>query len=245
MPEAEKKFIVLSHTTSDAIVLLARKHGLGVVKTWVGFAALAAAVRDVWEQQAGSSRWSKAAPSPAAPLCHPFVCEYHGHGRPASARSTSPLWSRATAFRSSAARRPTGARSGVGGHVRDKDGTLAALLIAEVAAWAKQQGTTLYQLIDQHIFLDPARRPVRQLTTSPIRSTASIPASKATARRRKSSAARWATSNSPWPATSRSPASRVTSAVIYRTGKYDAIYEPTADFQFPDEGVRFYFERPS
>ncbi len=34
----------------------------------------------------------------------------------------------------------------------------------------------------------------------------------------------------------------VRSAVIYRTGKYDAIYPPTCDFQFPDEGVRFYFE---
>ena len=35
---------------------------------------------------------------------------------------------------------------------------------------------------------------------------------------------------------------RVTDAVIYRTGKYDAIYEPTYDFQFPDEGIRFYLE---
>ena len=33
---------------------------------------------------------------------------------------------------------------------------------------------------------------------------------------------------------------RVTSAVIYRTGKYDQIYRPTCDFQFPDEGIRFY-----
>ena len=27
---------------------------------------------------------------------------------------------------------------------------------------------------------------------------------------------------------------------IYRTGKYDLIYTPTYDFQFPDEGIRFY-----
>jgi hypothetical protein len=33
----------------------------------------------------------------------------------------------------------------------------------------------------------------------------------------------------------------VTSAVIYRTGKYDHIYPPDQGFQFPDEGVRFYF----
>ena len=39
--DADKKFIVLSHTTSDGITSLARKYGLGIVKTWVGFAALA------------------------------------------------------------------------------------------------------------------------------------------------------------------------------------------------------------
>ena len=50
---------------------------------------------------------------------------------------------------------PDGRSLGVGGHVRDKDGTLAALLVAEVAAWAKEQGTTLYELIDKHVYLDP------------------------------------------------------------------------------------------
>ena len=34
----------------------------------------------------------------------------------------------------------------------------------------------------------------------------------------------------------------VKAATIYRTGKYDAIYPATFDFQFPDEGVRFYFD---
>ena len=34
----------------------------------------------------------------------------------------------------------------------------------------------------------------------------------------------------------------VKSATIYRTGKYDAIYAPTYDFEFPDEGVRFFFD---
>ena len=33
---------------------------------------------------------------------------------------------------------------------------------------------------------------------------------------------------------------QVTDAVIYRTGKYDEIYKRTYDFQFPDEGIRFY-----
>ena len=34
----------------------------------------------------------------------------------------------------------------------------------------------------------------------------------------------------------------VTGAAIYRTGKYDHIYTKTHDFQFPDEGVRFFFD---
>jgi hypothetical protein len=34
----------------------------------------------------------------------------------------------------------------------------------------------------------------------------------------------------------------VKSSVIYRTGKYDAIYPPTEDFKFPDEGIRFFFD---
>ena len=72
--EPEKKFVVLSHTTSDSIVLLARKHGIGVVKTWVGFAALAAAVRDVWEHRP-LPHLIEGRESLQSPLCHPFVCE--------------------------------------------------------------------------------------------------------------------------------------------------------------------------
>ncbi|MHC4702666.1 MAG: hypothetical protein ACYTFQ_19055 [Planctomycetota bacterium] len=34
----------------------------------------------------------------------------------------------------------------------------------------------------------------------------------------------------------------VKTACIYRTGKYDKIYPPTYDFQFPDEGIRFFFD---
>ena len=34
----------------------------------------------------------------------------------------------------------------------------------------------------------------------------------------------------------------VKAASIYRTGKYDAIYPPTPEFQFPDEGIRYFFD---
>jgi phosphomannomutase len=35
----------------------------------------------------------------------------------------------------------------------------------------------------------------------------------------------------------------VTQSVIYRTGKYDNLNPPAEDFQFPDEGVRYYFDQ--
>ena len=44
---------------------------------------------------------------------------------------------------------------GAGGHVRDKDGIFAAILLAEVAAYAKSIGKTLLDLIDEYIYLDP------------------------------------------------------------------------------------------
>ena len=129
---------------------------------------------------------------------------------------------------------------GVGGHVRDKDGTLAALLTAEVAAWAKQQGTTLYELIDQHIFLDPAVGLfVNYYEPDPI--DGEYPGIEGD--RKKMEILRRALGFFQF-GLDRRPGNRrppVTSAVIYRTGKYDAIYQPTYDFQFPDEGVRFYF----
>ncbi|MBN1981943.1 MAG: hypothetical protein JW795_10440, partial [Chitinivibrionales bacterium] len=34
----------------------------------------------------------------------------------------------------------------------------------------------------------------------------------------------------------------VRSASMFRTGKYDAIYPPTPDFIFTDEGIRFFFD---
>ena len=34
-------------------------------------------------------------------------------------------------------------------------GTFAALLVAEIAAYAKKNGTTLFEMVDRHIYLDP------------------------------------------------------------------------------------------
>jgi phosphoglucomutase len=237
VPDAEKKFIVLSHTTSDAIVLLARKYGLGVVKTWVGFAALAAAVRDVW---AGKPLppLVEGRQTPAAELCHPYLFEHEAMDGPRSFNVAA--MEQSNGFSILGGPPPDNRSLGVGGHVRDKDGTLAALLIAEVAAWAKEQGSSLFELVDRHINLDPdVGLFVNYYEPDPL--DGEYPGIEGD--RKKKDILRRALGYFQLAlagdlAVGGCP---VTSAVLYRTGKYDAIYPPSADFHFPDEGVRFYF----
>jgi phosphoglucomutase len=238
IPDADKMFIVLSHTTSDSIVLLARKYGLGVIRTWVGFAALAAAVRDAWEgkpHQALTEGRVKA----NAPLCHPFVCDYQDMDNGKRSINVAAM-EQSNGFSILGGPPPDRRSLGVGGHVRDKDGTLAALLTAEVAAWAKQQGTTLYELIDKHIFLDPdIGLFVNFYEPDPI--DGEYPGIEGDRKKKDILRRTLGLFQFALAGDLEIAGRRVTSAVIYRTGKYDAIYEPTSDFLFPDEGVRFYF----
>ncbi len=235
--DADKKFVVLSHTTSDSIVKLAQKYGLGVIKTWVGFAALAAAVRDVW---AGKEmpELVDGRPSPRAQLCHPLICEHHD--MPDGARSINVgAMEQSNGFSILGGPPPDERSLGAGGHVRDKDGTLAALLIAEVAAWAKEHGTSVYELIDRHIHLDPDVGLFVNLY-EPDPQDGEYPGiqgdrKKGRILRRALGYFQLALAGDMTIA-----GEPVTGAVIYRTGKYDALYEPTYDFRFPDEGIRFY-----
>ena len=237
VPDADKKFIVLSHTTSDSIVLLARKHGLGAVKTWVGFAALAAAVRDLWEGKE-IPPLTEGRQSANSELCHPFICECHEINENRSINVAA--MEQSNGFSILGGPPPDERSLGVGGHVRDKDGTMAALLIAEIAAWAKQQGTTIYELIDKHVHLDPdVGLFVNHYEPDPI--DGEYPGIEGD--RKKKHILRRALGHLQLALAGdlEIAGHPVTSAVIYRTGKYDAIYQPTADFRFPDEGIRFYF----
>ncbi|MCK5740477.1 hypothetical protein KAH55_14910, partial [bacterium] len=130
---------------------------------------------------------------------------------------------------------------GVKGHVRDKDGTFAAVLVAEIADWAKKEGTTLFELIDKYVYLDPqVGLFVNYYEPDPL--DGEYPGiegdrmKKAFLRRalgmyQFAKAGNFEIAGVP-----------VKDAVIYRTGKYDHLYIPTDDFKFPDEGVRFYFD---
>ena len=238
VPDADKKFVVLSHTTSDAITLLARKHGLGVVRTWVGFAALAAAVRDVWEKKPVPAL-VEGRTDPAA-LCHPFVCQYIDVAT--GQRSINlGAFEQSNGFSLLGGPPPDRRSLGVGGHVRDKDGVLAALLVAEIAAWAKQRGTTLFQLIDEQINRDPQ---IGLFVTAyePDPLDGEYPGIQGDRKKKEILRRALGYFQLAMAGDLEIAGKPVRSAAIYRTGKYDAIYEPTYDYQFPDEGVRFYFE---
>ena len=238
IPDVEKKFLVLSHTTSDSIVRLCQKNGIGVTKTWVGFGALSAAVRDAWDN-VPRANLHEGRTSPQDALSHPYICEYYGMDDNRSINIGSLEQSAGFSLLGGP---PKDAFSlGERGHVRDKDGTFAAILSAEVAAWAKQQGTTLFELVDKHIYLDPAIGLfVNHYEPDPLdgeypgiegdRKKMAI-LGKALDLFREVEGGGEVTIGG----------QKVLSAVMYRTGKYDRIYPPSGDFVFPDEGVRFYF----
>jgi phosphomannomutase len=246
VPDAHKKFITLSHTTSDSLTLLARKYGIGVVRTWVGFAALAAATRDVWNGKIdeittlvdGRSA-DMSLEYARKELCHPFVCDCLGID---AARSINiGALEQSNGF-SILGGPPRDQRSlGQGGHVRDKDGTFAAVLLAEVAAWAQENRTTLFELIDRQIYLDPAIGLFVNLY-EPDPLDGEYPGIEGD--RRKKAILRRALGYFQLALAGGLEIGGVPvqAATIYRTGKYDAIYPPTYDFLFPDEGIRFFFD---
>ncbi|HUG92985.1 MAG TPA: hypothetical protein VML55_19250, partial [Planctomycetaceae bacterium] len=210
----------------------------GSIKTWVGFAALSAAIRDVWENQPLPDL-KEGRRSPDDELCHPFVCEYYDV-RTGQRSINVAAMEQSNGFSLLGGPPPDNRSLGAGGHVRDKDGTLAALLVAEIAAWAKDRGTTLLELIDRQIALDPdVGLFVTHYEPDPL--DGEYPGIEGD-RKKKAILQR---ALDLYRAAGSRPVEiagqRVSDTALYRTGKYDAVYPPTADFVFPDEGVRFYF----
>jgi len=240
--DADKKFVTLSHTTSDSITHLARKHDLGIVRSWVGFAALAAATRDVWDGKEDQIlHLVNGRDQTYSDLCHPFVCDCQGMGTGKRSVNVGAM-EQSNGFSILGGPPPDGRSLGVGGHVRDKDGTFAALLTAEIAAWAKERRTSLIELLDKHIYLDPdIGLFVNLYEPDPL--DGEYPGIEGD--RLKKAILRRALGYFQLALSGDLEIAglSVKSACIYRTGKYDIIYPPTYDFQFPDEGVRFFFDK--
>lgn len=238
VPNAREKFIVQSVPTSDSIVRVVRKHGLGAIKTWVGFANLAAGTRMAWDRKP-FPQLIEGRESPGDPLCHPFICETEGIDDSGCTFNFAAM-EQSNGF-SILGGIPADDRSlGTGGHVRDKDGTFAAMLVAEIAAHAKAHGTTLYEMIDRHVYLDPAVGLFVNLY-EPDPLDGEYPGIHGD--RKKKAILRRVLAYFQFAKAGglRIGPREVRDAVIYRTGKYDHVYPPTYDFEFPDEGIRFYF----
>ncbi|MHC4697149.1 MAG: phosphohexomutase domain-containing protein [Planctomycetota bacterium] len=263
--DAGKKFITMSHTTTDLLTCIARKYGLGLLRTWVGFAQLAAATRAIWDLRRGRDTDG---------LTEGGKLPHYDEGRrnadDAMSNRTIHSWEAMDDTRrcinigaleqsngfSILGNVPRDDRSlGVDGHVRDKDGTIAAVLVAELAAYAKEQGTNLLDLADEKLYLDPdIGLYVTHYEPDPLDGEYEGLAgytkkrgilNKAEKLYAKCGTAKCGTGFQPVKRTGRKPVPHlllggmaVKSATVYRTGKYDAINWKG----FPDEGYRFYFD---
>jgi len=155
--DAADKFLALSHTTSDVITRLVHKHGIGVLKTWVGFGLLSTGVAMAWKgAELPRVREGRLVGKTYGPK---DVCDFVLHD--------TTLMDGVRTFNIAALEQSNGfsilggppddpdRQIGRDGHVRDKDGTFAALLVAEIAAYARQQGTDILTLLARHIYADP------------------------------------------------------------------------------------------
>ena len=124
----------------------------------------------------------------------------------------------------------------MGGHVRDKDGTFAAVLVAELAQYAKEQGTNILDLVDEKLYLDPdIGRYVTHYEPDPMdgeyEGLAGYTKKRNILNRAEELLNRCGSGDLSLGGLA------VTGTTMYRTGKYDAVNWPG----FPDEGLRFYF----
>jgi phosphoglucomutase len=205
--DADRKFIVRNHVTSDALMQLSRNYGIGCETSWVGFGFLAEKVVDGWKRgltNIGMFEESNGFSIGGGP---PLLGEVRGNG----------------------------------GHTLEKDGTLAAVLLLEVACYAKSQGKSILDLLDE-IYLDPkighfatyrVQLPEEGVfegvegalhKNDIIRNTVKL----------SGQASQMASQGRPF----KIAGLPVKKSELYATGKYDDIYWPGV----PDEGVRFYFD---
>jgi len=255
--DVEKKFIVLSHTTTDLLAHLARKFGLGVLKTWVGFAQLAAGTRAIWDLHTGHDtpglteggklpRYDEGRRTVSDAICNRTIHSWEGMDDRRRCINVAAL-EQSNGFTLLGGPPPDSRSLGESGHVRDKDGTFAVVLVAELAQYAKEQGTNLLDLLDEKIYLDPdIGLYVTYYEPDPIDgeyeglvgyTKKRTILEKAEELFRRVRSARGATGGLSASAVVLGDLP-VASAVVYPTGKYDAINYPG----FPDEGYRFYFD---
>jgi phosphoglucomutase len=227
-------FLVQSHTTTDVIPLLAQKHGMAWIKTWVGFAQLASAVQRVWEGEEISKDiyWT----------IHSF------HGLTDKLDYNFAALEQSNGFSILGGKPPDEKSMGKGGHVRDKDGVFAAVLMLEVMAYALSQGKSLLELVDEKLYLDPDIGLIRTgYRPAPVygqyEGIEGLSRKMAVIHKAEELAAKVKAGE-----TVTFGGLKATGYEVYRTGKYDKAHGYTegfnpddpSTFRFPDEGIRFH-----
>ncbi len=245
--DAEQRFIALSHTTTDLLPCVARKFGLGVLKTWVGFAQLAAGTRAVWDLHAGKDtaglteggrlpKYDEGRRNPEDTVCNRSIHSWEDMGDPRRCINVGAL-EQSNGFSILGGPPPDDRSLGREGHVRDKDGTFAAVLVAELAAYAKEHGKNLLDLVDEKLYLDPdIGLYVTHYEPDPLDGEYEGLAGYTKKRGILDKAEDLFANCSARPF--ELGGMPVKSATVYRTGKYDAVNWAG----FPDEGYRFYFD---
>ncbi len=238
LPYPEKEFIALSHTTTDALVYLARKYGLGVVKTWVGIPVLANAIDRVWRDENITKElgnWRTKHKTRSHPILYDVI-DMEGKPRSISVGT----FEESNGFSIFGGPPLPGEKLGENGHVRDKDGTFASILLAELAAYAKSEGTNIFNLIDEKIYLDPdIGLFVTYYESAPYWGQYEGP----TGISRKINILKRAVEIAKKIYNGESvfiAGRKVLFTEIYMTGKYDELHCWRG---FPDEGIRFFFDK--
>jgi len=131
---------------------------------------------------------------------------------------------------------------GKGGHTLEKDGTLAAILIAEIAAYAKSIGSSIIELLD-NLYLDPEIGYYATLQWQLPEEGVFEGVEGEFHKRRIIRDVERIMDDANRRARSTNPLQIAGLPIVqtekFATGKYDNLYWP----EFPDEGIRFHFDQ--
>lgn len=227
LPDAEKGFIVINHTTTDILKKLALKYGLGVVKAWVGIMFMAKCVEKVWNGEILDPEKD-----------HDYLLSTTGMDGKRCINLA--LMEQSSGLTIMGGKPLPGKHLGQNGHTRDKDGILAAVMFAELVAYAKSKGKNLIELLDENIYLDPdigffanyyESSPYWGQFEGPTGLSKKINIVKKLDKLREDfeSGKELVFAGT-----------KVLSVERYATGKYDELHGWKG---FPDEGIRFFFDK--
>ncbi len=227
LPDAEKSFIVINHTTTDALERLAQKHGVGVVTAWVGIMFMSKCVEKIWNREVLDPEKD-----------HDYVLSTTGMD--GDRCINLGLMEQSSGMTIMGGRPPPGKYLGENGHTRDKDGILAAVIFTELVAYAKSKGKNIIDLLDENVYLDPdIGFFANYYEASPYWGQFEGPtglSKKISILKRADKLFEDFNSGKEFVFAGK----KVVSMERYATGKYDELHGWKG---FPDEGIRFFFDK--